>query len=199
MTPGTMRWLGGLAVVLSLPVWLPMTCPIQRLLLTDETRALIAFKNRTHTPLPPDYDPRVTLVTLLEPGADESRWSPDRAGVIEGYLLRVVTAGVELANCLSFFDRDLHLEIGMKPDAPAIERVIVEVTPPMQAIMRDRGVDWSTRALEAFVGRRVRVAGWLMFDHEHADEAENTRPGERDNWRATAWELHPMIAIAAVD
>ena len=54
------------------------------------------------------------------------------------------------------------------------------------------------RALAAFVGRRVRVAGWLMFDHEHADEAENTRPGERDNWRATAWEIHPVTAIAVL-
>ena len=53
----------------------------------------------------------------------------------------MVTGGVDAANCLSFFDRDLHLEIGLAPDAPPVERVIVEVTPPMQAILRDRGVD----------------------------------------------------------
>lgn len=32
-------------------------------------------------------------------------------------------------------------------------------------------------------------------DRGHADESENTAPGARGNWRATAWELHPVTAI----
>ena len=34
-----------------------------------------------------------------------------------------------------------------------------------------------------------------MLDGEHADEAENTRPGRARNWRATAWEVHPVTGI----
>jgi hypothetical protein len=80
--------------------------------------------------------------------------------------------------------------------------VIVEVTPPMRDRARARGVDWSVDALRAkLVGRHVRFTGWLLFDSEHADEAENTNPGGRDNWRATAWEIHPVtdIVVAGED
>jgi len=45
------------------------------------------------------------------------------------------------------------------------------------------------------VGQRVRFEGWLMFDIEHDEESENTSPGRPVNWRATAWELHPVTAI----
>jgi hypothetical protein len=45
------------------------------------------------------------------------------------------------------------------------------------------------------VGHRVRFKGWLLFDREHADEAENTKPGRAANWRATAWEIHPVTTI----
>jgi hypothetical protein len=33
----------------------------------------------------------------------------------------------------------------------------------------------------------VRVRGWLMYDPEH--------PGTLDTFRATLWELHPVLAI----
>jgi hypothetical protein len=56
--------------------------------------------------------------------------------------------------------------------------------------------DWTTDALRAALRRRtVRFTGWLFFDGEHDDEAENTRPGRPENWRATAWELHPVTRI----
>ena len=34
-----------------------------------------------------------------------------------------------------------------------------------------------------------------MFDTVHGDEAENTNPGGANNWRATAWEIHPVTSI----
>jgi hypothetical protein len=37
-----------------------------------------------------------------------------------------------------------------------------------------------------------------MFDEEHDRESENTNPGHSENWRATAWELHPVTAIQVV-
>jgi hypothetical protein len=48
------------------------------------------------------------------------------------------------------------------------------------------------------LGRWVKVTGWMLFDVEHQSEAENTAPGRPRNWRATAWEVHPVTAIEIV-
>jgi hypothetical protein len=42
------------------------------------------------------------------------------------------------------------------------------------------------------------LEGWLLFDREHAGESENTAPGRAANWRATAWELHPVTKIEII-
>jgi hypothetical protein len=183
------------AVVVSLPIWLPWTCPLQRLLITADKRALIALKNRTALPTAGDYDLRATLTALVAPGADEARWSAQRAAVVEGYVIAVQPAGMELANCLSFTRRDIHVDVGLGPDAAPRERLILEVTPPMRDWARRQGMDWSAGSLRALVGKRARFEGWLMFDREHEQESENSRPGQPGNWRATAWEVHPITSI----
>jgi hypothetical protein len=166
------------------------------LFLSADKRALIALKNRSAIPAPADFDPAVSLAAMLAPGNDRHRWSERKAGVVEGYVVAVKQAGIELANGLSFTRRDLHIDVALRPDAPPRERVVVEVTPPIRSWARQRGRDWSASALEREVlHRRCRFEGWLLFDTEHVDEAENTHPGNADNWRATAWELHPVTAI----
>jgi len=40
--------------------------------------------------------------------------------------------------------------------------------------------------------------GWMFFDDEHDDEAENTAPTASNKWRATACEVHPVTAIETV-
>lgn len=61
---------------------------------------------------------------------------------------------------------------------------------------KEKGADWSTATLRKTIkGKTVRVTGWLFFDQNHADEAENTTPGREKNWRATAWEVHPVTDI----
>jgi hypothetical protein len=188
-----------IVVAATIPLWLPLTCPIQRLFTTADKRALIDLKNRTALPSPADYDRHVTLQALLEPGPDEQRWSEDRAAAIEGYVLAVHAAGIELANCLSFTRRDIHIDVGLTPDAPPRERLVLEVTPPMRDWALTRGLDWSVGALEPLVGKRARFEGWLMFDREHDEESENSAPGQPGNWRATAWEVHPVTSISLVE
>jgi hypothetical protein len=163
-------------------------------------RAFMALKNRTAIPAAADYDPAVTLTAMLQPGDDRVRFSPSRAATIEGILVEVFDARPEAANCYAFTRRDTHLEIALVRDAPKRQRVTVEVTPPMREWARRQGLDWSSETLARdYVGRRVRVSGWLLFDQEHDEEAENTRPGDEDNWRATAWEIHPVTGIAVVE
>jgi len=51
------------------------------------------------------------------------------------------------------------------------------------------------RSRSKYLGRWVRVQGWMLFDFEHSNMAENTRPGNPKNWRGTAWEIHPVTSI----
>jgi hypothetical protein len=171
------------------------TCPVNALLLPGK-RAFNNLKNRTAAPSAADFDPRVTLAAMLAPGDDRSRWRQTRAAAIEGYVVRIHDADPESANCFSSTRVDTHIEIAVRSDAPPNQRVIVEVTPPLRDQVKADGRDWSTASLQReFTGAHVRVEGWLLFDDEHDEEAENTRPGGRENWRATAWEIHPVTAI----
>jgi hypothetical protein len=171
------------------------TCPTN-IFLSPDKRQFNALKNRTAIPAASDFDPRVTLETLLAPGNDRRRWQHTSAAAIEGVVVRVHHAGAESANCFSASRRDAHIEVARHADAPPQQRVIVEVTPPMRAWARSQGLDWSTETLQRqLTGQRVRVEGWLLFDAEHDEQAENTHPGAPGNWRATAWEIHPITAI----
>lgn len=174
-------------------------CPA-KVVLPAGKRAFNALKNRQTVPTAADFDGRVTLEAMLAPGDDRARWQHTRAAALEGYVVRVHEAGPESANCFSSSRRDAHIEVARRPDAPPAERVIVEVTPPMRDRAAGRGLDWTTATLHSrLTGRRVRIEGWLLFDHEHEEESENSRPGHPDNWRATAWEIHPVTAIVLSD
>lgn len=172
-------------------------CPPQgSALFSRSPTQFVLLKNRVEPPRPSDFDERVTLEALLRPGDDRARWSDARAAAVEGYVVRVGAGGVESANCYSLTWRDTHVYMASRPEAPERERVVLEVTPRVRDRMRRQGADWTEEALRReLVGRWCRVEGWLLFDLEHADEAENTAPGRAGNWRATAWELHPVTRI----
>lgn len=188
-----------ITIVLATPLWLPLTCPLQPFFTTADKRALIDLKNRVAQPSTMDFDSGATLEALLAPGPDERRWSTAHAVAIEAYVVAVQSGGIELANCLSFTRRDIHIDLGVSANAVPRQRLVAEVTPPMRDAVRARGIDWSVAALERFIGRRVRVEGWLLFDHEHDRESENSQPGQPGNWRATAWEVHPVTSIELLE
>jgi hypothetical protein len=98
-------------------------------------------------------------------------------------------------------DRDTHIELVLDPmNSSEIRRFIVEVTPRGRALADQRGDDWSTRALrDNLQGRWVRVRGWLLFDAEHESQSVNTAPNRPRDWRATAWEIHPVTSLEVVD
>ena len=171
-------------------------CPPSGAALSPAGREFMRLKNREGEPAPSDFDERVTLEALLRAGEDRLRWTEARAGRIEAYVVEVVGGGVEAANCYSYRERDTHIHVAPRADAPRAEWVVLEVTPRVRARARAKGLDWSAEALRReLVGRRCRFEGWLLFDREHVGESENTAPGAGGNWRATAWELHPVTAI----
>ena len=160
-------------------------------------RLLNQQKNRWHAPLDADIDPTFTLSALLQPGNDDDRFNDSKAGEIEGWVVNVKVGGVETVNCKATdpLYRDTHIEVADHMGAPETERVIVEVTPRWRAAMLAQGVDWSTPALQALIGKRVRFRGWQLFDEEHRSQARNTAPANPADWRATVWELHPVTAF----
>ena len=179
-------------IVALMVVWivLALNCPNAGIALTPHARHLHRLKNRTNLPQAVDFDSRVTLDTLLQPGDDSSRWSNDRAARVQGEVIDVAYARPEATNCYSPCRRDIHIALAKRNGAAKTEHVIVEVTPNV----RER--DWSEQRLQAqLVGHWCEFEGWLYFDEGHAEESENIHPQRQGNWRATAWEIHPVTKI----
>ena len=188
----------GVAIALLIAVWLVLTqnCPSAGIALTSRARQLHRLKNRTALPQAADFDTRITLAELLKPGDDTNRWSTGRAARIQGEVIDVENAGHEATNCFNPWGRDVHILIATRKGASKSEHVVVEVTPPIRDWAAKQGMDWSEKTLQAqLVGRWCEFEGWLYFDAGHAEESENISPGNPNNWRATAWEIHPVTKI----
>ena len=191
----------GLVVAVLVVVWvvLARNCPTAGIALTVRARNLHYLKNRTALPQAADFDTRITLDALLQPGDDRNRWSTDRAARIQGEVIDVAYAGSEATNCFSPSRRDIHILVANRKGAAKNEQVVVEVTPNLGDWAASEGMDWSEKTLQAqLVGHWVEFEGWLYFDVGHAEEAENTAANNPENWRATAWELHPVTRITVV-
>ena len=188
-------------IVLLLIVWLALAlnCPSAGIALTQRARDLHRLKNRIALPQAADFDTRVTLDALLQPGDDTDRWSTNCAARVQGFVLDVAYARPEATNCFSPCRRDIHIVISNRKDAPKTEQIVLEVTPNSGNWAASQGIDWSEETLQArLVNHWCEFEGWLYFDAGHAKEAENTTPHDPGNWRATAWELHPVTKISVV-
>ena len=181
--------------------WLVLArdCPSAGIALTSRQRAQHLLKNRTAFPQAADFDPRVTLDALLQPGNDRNRWSADGAARVQGQVIDVAYAGMEATNCFSPNGPDIHILISRRDTIEKREHVVLEVTPKWREWAATQGIDWSEETLQAqLVGHWVEFEGWLFFDLGHDEESENIAPGNPKNWRATAWEIHPVTKITVI-
>ena len=191
----------GVIVAFLITLWMVLArnCPSVGIALTGRAASLHRLKNRTAFPQAANFDSRITLETLLRPGEDSNRWSTDRAARIQGQVIDVAYAGSEAANCFSPSRRDIHILIALQKGAAKTEQVVLEVTPNLREWAATQGIDWSAETLHAqLVGRWCEFEGWLYFDVGHAEESENTAPHKPGNWRATAWEVHPITKITVI-
>jgi hypothetical protein len=176
-------------------------CPVKGDAVRSGVRTLNQLKNRVAAPSARDIDSAVTLEAMLAPGDDRGRWSERRAATVVGYVRDVKLGGVETVNCFAKTPdhRDTHIELVTDPASGGHLPLIVEITPWWRRHAASGGTNWTTDSLRAaLLGRWVRVTGWLLFDTEHGRQAENTAPGRVGNWRATAWELHPVTELEVV-
>jgi hypothetical protein len=178
-------------------------CPPWGSAKSERLKTLNIKKNRIEFPNPADIDSSATIERILVPGDDKTRWSEKKAAIVTGYVTEVRMSAAESCNCFSKEkeNRDTHIEIVMDPMNPAKNKcMVVEVTPRIRNIMAARGIDWSSKMLrKTLLGRWVKFTGWMLFDIEHSDEAENTKPGRTRNWRGTAWEIHPITDIQVLN
>ena len=191
----------GVVIAALIASWLVLArnCPSAGIALTTRARTLHLLKNRTAFPLAADFDSRITLDSLLQAGDDSNRWSTERAARLQGEVIDVAYARPEATNCYNPYRRDIHILIAKRKGAPKNEHVVLEVTPQLRDWAAGQGMDWSEQALQVqLVGRWVEFEGWLYFDVGHAEDSENTAGHKPDNWRATAWEIHPITKITVI-
>jgi hypothetical protein len=136
---------------------------------------------------------------LLQPGDDTNRWSNDRAARVQGLVIDAGYARPEATNCFNPCRRDIHILIATHKGAAKTEEVVVEVTPNLKEWAAQQGIDWTAPTLRGqLVGHWCEFEGWLYFDLGHAEESENINPHRPGNWRATAWEIHPVTKITVI-
>jgi tetratricopeptide (TPR) repeat protein len=126
-----------------------------------------------------------------------------------GYLFSAHRANRETVNCqLSNIDSlDYHLALIPGPVAEKNRRlqaqssIVVEVTPHYRAQYHQ---NWTLATLGGllFARRQVMVVGQLLLDNAHLRRSDDCGIADADLqrcWRASAWELHPVIQLYVCD
>ena len=141
---------------------------------------------------------------------------------VTGWMVLTYPGPPESCNCGSAEFHDWHIELLPKPldHAPHIgdpTAIICEVTPRTEAALHKAGIRVQKLAEFMNLGKspdivahptgtaphRVRITGYLMWDDEHNNPDRDIGPtivrggsGEYHHpWRATAWEVHPILKI----
>ena len=159
---------------------------------------------------------------LTEPQKDELDKYENQIVCLTGWLVLAYAGPPETTNCGDPVFHDWHLEIFENPDDHPPQEgdptpIICEITPRMeQRIYRD-GV--RIQSLAEFLrlpdvsyqatghdACKVRVTGYLLWDDDHNGSADVgstvqyfSNNGFHHPWRATAWELHPIIKIEVLE
>jgi hypothetical protein len=141
---------------------------------------------------------------------------------VTGWLNWVYSSGAESANCGDATFHDWHLEVSGQPiDHPPhigeTTPIVCEITPRTEKLLYQQGVH--LLALSGFMRlsdntyqstnhspRKIRVTGYLMWDDLHNDpdavgpKVKLISPDKLHHpWRASAWEIHPILKIEVLE
>jgi hypothetical protein len=171
------------------------------------------------------YD--ATLRATRRPDLDQSRKDQLRGFEnqivsLTGWLNLAYSNKAESTNCGDATFHDWHLEVFRQPldHPPNVDDatpIICEVTPRTEKPLYDQGV--RLLALAGFMrlldnsfqptGHRpckIRVTGYIMWDDLHNDpEAVGPKVKTIGSdkfhhpWRATAWEVHPVLRVEVIE
>jgi hypothetical protein len=170
-------------------------CGLTGIVTTAQQAKLNPLKNRYTFPTTEDIVPKVDLALMLK--STKGQLDDSKAAEIEGFITEVRAGGIESCNCGATdpINMDTHIYVNETPDGDKKHAVIVEITPRMRKLMEGKA-DWSTKSLVKLLkpGTKVRLTGWLFYDSEHENAAQNIKDRPH-NWRGTCWELHPVTGI----
>ena len=169
-------------------------CPVEGSAHLDKDKIANRYKNREIVNyLTQPIDNSITLEKMLEPGDDSKRFNPDSFVKIIGYIVEIKDGGKESCNCETNVDslKDIHIYVGLTPNADKSECVIVEVTHKWKSL--NRGYN-----LKQYVGKQVNIYGFIFYDAEHKGNAKNTCSVCTNVWRKTVVEVHPVCKIELV-
>lgn len=168
-------------------------CPAEGTAKSAKNKAHNRLKNRDRAPS--DIDESITLRDLMLK-ANDKKFDEDTAVKITGWVVDVTPGGkTETCNCAGKAGQDMHIDIVQRRSHAADKKqhFVVEITPRWQGELGDIATVRSK-----IKGKCVQFTGYLFYDSIHADEAENTKPGRKANWRKTAWEVHPVTSYRNV-
>lgn len=180
-------------------------CPIKGDKSNLKFEHLDSLKNRSH--VGNQIDTTVTLAKILAKGEDSKRFKSSQYVCLTGYVILVKEGGLETCNCHGFKDiehkepmtkdeqkqvEDIHIELAMKLSDGATQAVIVEINRFTKLIHPEYTV---ANLKKLLLNQKVTLEGWMFFDEEHTQNAVNTNQTGTNLWRATCWEVHPVLII----
>lgn len=128
----------------------------------------------------------------MEDVEDEDLYIDGDYRYLEGYIVEYIEEGPESCNCYQASKAektgDVHIYIGKTKASPKSECVIVEITPDFKKRYPDYEDILNT-------DEKVRVFGYMLYDHQHRANATMTCTSCSSIWRKTNWELHPVLSI----
>lgn len=176
-------------------------CPLHGDAVQTDNKRLNAQKNRYDLPARGTRYHRIRLEDVLLRGPDENRFPVGVPAEMVGFVRLVKRGSKETCNCKATSPEltDTHIELvpgeGNVLNHPR-RAVVVEVTPRIREMVRAEGKEWDTNTLKGEIeGRWVRVRGWLLYDHEHTENADATNPSGRRVYKGGNWEIHPITDI----
>ena len=165
-------------------------------------KALNLLKNRVLFPQISDIDASFNWNKINESADDRRKFNARRAVILRGYVVSVNMGSVETCNCNSTNPayRDTHIILVPNKESKddKTQYVVAEVTPRMRLLMKEKGIDWSQKALKKLKGQVIEIEGWLFYDFKHGERSAKVRPDSEGVNRATAWEIHPITRITVL-
>ena len=183
-----------LLFLIALPTHLFSQCPPYGKTDDPKERTLNVAKNKSakyNASKTPTNVPLNTVITSRKED-DRNKFFPGAYVTVEGYLIDKTEEGGETCNCglanASKKTGDVHIYIGLVPNAAKKNCMVVEITPSYKKLHPD--YDQSL-----VKNKKVKVEGYLLYDYLHERNSVNfcNKCTGKAIWRKTCWEIHPVV------